>query len=101
VAPQGYLAYMTCTYSPQENEEICEWFLERFPQFQAVEISHLQSYQSHLTSVPCYRMFPQDKLGAGAFTVLFKNTQEGERKEIDVEVLSAVWMNTNREDIKE
>jgi 16S rRNA C967 or C1407 C5-methylase (RsmB/RsmF family) len=101
VAPQGYLAYMTCTYSPQENEEICEWFLERFPQFQAVEISHLQSYQSHLTSVPCYRMFPQDRLGAGAFTVLFQNTQEGEAKEIDVEVLSAVWMNTNREDIKE
>jgi 16S rRNA C967 or C1407 C5-methylase (RsmB/RsmF family) len=101
VAPQGYLAYMTCTYSPQENEEICEWFLERFPQFQAVEISHLQSYQSHLTSVPCYRMFPQNRLGAGAFTVLFKNTQEGEIKEIDVEVLSAIWMNTNREEIKE
>lgn len=101
VAPQGYLAYMTCTYSPEENEEICEWFLERFPQFQAVEISYLQSYQSHLTSVPCYRMFPQDRLGAGAFTVLFQNTQEGEAKEIDVEVLSAVWMNTNREDIKE
>jgi 16S rRNA C967 or C1407 C5-methylase (RsmB/RsmF family) len=101
VAPQGYLAYMTCTYSPEENEEVCEWFLERFPQFQAVEISHLQSYQSHLTSVPCYRMFPQDKLGAGAFTVLFQNTQEGERKETDVEVLSAIWMNTNREDIKE
>lgn len=100
VAPQGYLAYMTCTYSPEENEEVCEWFLERFPEFQPMEISHLESYQSHLTSVPCYRMFPQDRLGAGAFTVLFKNTQEGERKEIDVEVLSTIWMNT-REDINE
>lgn len=101
VAPQGYLAYMTCTYSPEENEEVCEWFLERFPQFQALEISHLRSYESHLTSVPCYRMFPQDRLGAGAFTVLFKNTEEGEGKEVDVEALSAVWMNTNREDTKE
>lgn len=100
VAPQGYLAYMTCTYSPEENEEVCEWFLERFPEFQPMEISHLENYQSHLTSVPCYRMFPQDRLGAGAFTVLFKNTQEGERKEIDVEVLSTIWMNT-REDINE
>ncbi|MBW4630814.1 MAG: RsmB/NOP family class I SAM-dependent RNA methyltransferase [Iphinoe sp. HA4291-MV1] len=98
VAPQGYLAYMTCTYSLEENEEVCEWFLERFPQFQAVEISHLQDYQSHLTSVSCYRIFPQDRLGAGAFTVLFKNTEEGETKEIDVEALSPVWMNTNRED---
>ncbi|QDL10156.1 RsmB/NOP family class I SAM-dependent RNA methyltransferase [Brasilonema octagenarum UFV-E1] len=93
VAPQGYLSYMTCTYSPEENEEVCEWFLERFPQFKAVEISHLQSYQSHLTSVPCYRMFPQDRLGAGAFTVLFKNTDEGEKNKVDMEALSAVWMN--------
>jgi 16S rRNA C967 or C1407 C5-methylase (RsmB/RsmF family) len=32
VAPQGYLVYMTCTYSPEENEQVCTWFLERFPQ---------------------------------------------------------------------
>ena len=24
VAPQGYLAYMTCTYSVEENEQVCE-----------------------------------------------------------------------------
>ncbi|MBD2194751.1 MULTISPECIES: RsmB/NOP family class I SAM-dependent RNA methyltransferase [Calothrix] len=87
VAPQGYLAYMTCTYSPEENEEVCQWFLERFPQFQALTISHLQAYQSHLTNIPCYRLFPQDRLGAGAFTVLFQNTASGEAKEIDEEVL--------------
>ncbi|MBK1987259.1 RsmB/NOP family class I SAM-dependent RNA methyltransferase [Sphaerospermopsis aphanizomenoides BCCUSP55] len=83
VAPQGYLAYMTCTYSPEENEQVCEWLLERFPQFQAVEVSHLSKYQSHLTTIPCYRMFPQNGLGAGAFTVLFKNMAEGESKEVD------------------
>ncbi|OUL19718.1 Fmu (Sun) domain-containing protein [Nostoc sp. RF31YmG] len=83
VAPQGYLAYMTCTYSPEENEEVCAWFLQRFPQFQAIQVSHLQDYQSHLTEMPCYRLFPQDRLGAGAFTMLFKNTEEGETKEVD------------------
>ncbi len=77
VAPQGYLVYMTCTYSPEENEQVAEWFLERFPQFQAVVIPHLKSYQSHLTKQPCYRMFPQQGLGAGAFTVLFQNNEEG------------------------
>ncbi len=90
VAPQGYLAYMTCTYSLEENEEVCKWFLGRFPDFKAVDIHHLQSYQSHLTTIPCYRMFPQDRLGAGGFTVLFKNTQEGEKKEVDLDSLSAV-----------
>lgn len=96
VAPQGYLAYMTCTYSPEENEEVCKWLLERFPQFQAVEIGYLKDYQSHLTTMSCYRMFPQDGLGAGAFTMLLKNTQEGEGKEVDVEVLPGVWVNMNR-----
>lgn len=74
VAPQGYLAYMTCAYSPEENEQVSEWFLERFPNFEAIAVPHLQPFQSHLTSLPCYRMFPQSGLGAGAFTILFKNT---------------------------
>jgi 16S rRNA C967 or C1407 C5-methylase (RsmB/RsmF family) len=87
VAPQGYLAYMTCTYSPEENEQICEWFLSRFPHFEALQISHLQKYQSHLTTIPCYRIFPQDRLGAGAFTVLFRNTKQGEIQEINLDIL--------------
>ncbi|MFB2768458.1 RsmB/NOP family class I SAM-dependent RNA methyltransferase [Pelatocladus sp. BLCC-F211] len=95
VSPQGYLAYMTCTYSPEENEEVCEWLLRKFPQFQAVEVSHLKDYQSHLTKIPCYRMFPQDGLGAGAFTVLFKNTNEGDKQKIDTDSISGVWMNIN------
>ncbi|AFZ24454.1 NOL1/NOP2/sun family protein [Cylindrospermum stagnale PCC 7417] len=87
VAPQGYLAYMTCTYSPEENEQVCEWFLERFPQFEPVEVSHLSKYQSHLTTMPCYRIFPQDRLGAGAFTALFKNTTELEEVKVNLDTL--------------
>ncbi|MCC5606755.1 RsmB/NOP family class I SAM-dependent RNA methyltransferase [Nostoc sp. CHAB 5834] len=99
VLPQGYLAYMTCTYSPEENEQVCEWFLERFPQFQAIEITNLAKYQSHLTKMPCYRMFPQYRLGAGAFTVLFKNTNEDkaqdERKEVDLNTISSLYIYQN------
>ncbi|MBD2061693.1 RsmB/NOP family class I SAM-dependent RNA methyltransferase [Funiculus sociatus GB2-A5] len=90
VAPQGYLAYMTCTYSLEENEQVCEWLLQKFPQFQAIEVSDLSAYQSHITTMPCYRMLPQDGLGAGAFTALFKNTEEGEAKQIDLDVLSII-----------
>lgn len=78
VAPQGYLVYMTCAYSPEENEQVAEWFLARFPQFQAVNVPHLTTAQSHLTELPCYRMFPQQGLGAGAFTILFKNAAVGQ-----------------------
>jgi 16S rRNA C967 or C1407 C5-methylase (RsmB/RsmF family) len=85
VAPSGYLLYMTCTYSPEENEQVCEWFLNRFPQFEAVKVDYLVKYQSHLIDIPCYRMFPQSGLGAGAFTVLFKNTDDGVKKEVSLE----------------
>ncbi|MEH2212135.1 RsmB/NOP family class I SAM-dependent RNA methyltransferase [Nostoc sp.] len=97
VSPQGYLAYMTCTYSPEENEQVCEWFLERFPQFKAIEISSLAKYQSHLTTMPCYRIFPQDRLGAGAFTVLFKNTNanEDEPKQVDLNTISSLYIYQN------
>lgn len=74
VAGGGYLAYMTCTYSPEENEQVVAWFLERFSQFQAIAIPHLAGFQSHLTSTPCYRLFPYQGLGAGAFTALLQNT---------------------------
>ncbi|MEH2444068.1 RsmB/NOP family class I SAM-dependent RNA methyltransferase [Nostoc sp.] len=97
VSPQGYLAYMTCTYSPEENEQVCEWFLERFPHFQAMEISSLSKYQSHLTTMPCYRMFPQDRLGAGAFTVMFKNTNEDEHKKVDLNTISSLYIYQNLE----
>jgi len=74
VAGQGYLVYMTCTYSPEENEQVAAWFLERFPHFQPIAIPHLHPYQSQLTELPCYRLFPQSGLGAGAFTILLQNT---------------------------
>ena len=88
VAPQGYLAYITCTYSLEENEQVCEWFLAKFPQFQPIVIPHLTAYQSHLSNIPCYRMWPQDGLGAGAFTVLFKNSTDGKINQLNPDDLN-------------
>jgi 16S rRNA C967 or C1407 C5-methylase (RsmB/RsmF family) len=85
VAPGGHLAYMTCSYSPAENEGVMEWFLERFPQFAPVPVPHLAAFQSHLTNVPCYRMFPQGGLGAGAFTLLLQHQESGDACGIEEE----------------
>lgn len=89
VAPQGYLAYMTCTYSPAENEQVTEWFIAKFPQFQPVQVTDLAAHQSHLTNLHCYRMWPQDRLGAGAFTVLFQNQEEGRINQLSEDFLDA------------
>jgi len=88
VAPQGYLVYMTCTYSVEENEQVADWFLDRFPHFQPITIPALETFQSPLSDLACYRIFPQGKLGAGAFTILFQNTESGSGKPLSPEFFS-------------
>ncbi|MEL6381235.1 MAG: RsmB/NOP family class I SAM-dependent RNA methyltransferase, partial [Cyanobacteria bacterium J06626_18] len=72
VQPEGYLLYSTCTYAPEENEQVGAWLLKKFPEFSPMEVPALKDYQSPLTELPCYRLWPQSGLGAGAFTMLFK-----------------------------
>ncbi len=77
VAPYGYLAYMTCAYSPEENEGVMEWLLKHCPEFIPVEVPGLADFQSPLSDRPCYRVWPQSGVGAGGFAVLLHNTQQG------------------------
>ncbi|MBE9138278.1 RsmB/NOP family class I SAM-dependent RNA methyltransferase [Nodosilinea sp. LEGE 07088] len=79
VAGGGYLAYMTCTFSPEENEQVAQWLLKKFPQFKAIAVPALSDFASPLTEMPCYRLWPQSGQGAGGFTVLFHH--QGDRAE--------------------
>ncbi|WOD37836.1 RsmB/NOP family class I SAM-dependent RNA methyltransferase [Nodosilinea sp. E11] len=91
VAGGGYLAYMTCTFSSEENEQVAEWLLKKFPQFEAVEVPVLADYASPLASFPCYRLWPQSGLGAGGFTVLLRHRQEP-LPPVDLSLLTAKAM---------
>jgi 16S rRNA C967 or C1407 C5-methylase (RsmB/RsmF family) len=73
VAPGGFLVYSTCTYSPEENEEIIDWFLKKNDAFKTRTISSLSSFKSTLTEVDAYRFFPSQDLGSGGFTALMQN----------------------------
>jgi 16S rRNA C967 or C1407 C5-methylase (RsmB/RsmF family) len=78
VRPGGHLAYMTCTYAPEENEQVGRWLMKKFPAFQPVAVPHLADYQSPLSDWPCYRLWPHLGLGAGAFTSLWqRHTTDG------------------------
>lgn len=92
VAPGGHLVYITCTYSVKENEGNAAWLMKQFPHFSALEAPRLSEFQSHLADFPCYRMWPQDGIGAGAFAVLFRKGAEGQRQDLDMEALRPVWM---------
>lgn len=77
VASGGWLAYMTCTFSPKENERVVEWLVKKFPAFEPVEVAALKKYRSEQSQHACYRMWPHDRLGAGSFTCLLRNTSKG------------------------
>lgn len=77
VAPGGHLLYMTCTFSPEENEDIIEWFLKKFPKFKTVPVPALETHRTQLSNIHGYRLWPQDKMGAGSFTALLQNTDDG------------------------
>jgi 16S rRNA C967 or C1407 C5-methylase (RsmB/RsmF family) len=89
VRSQGYLLYSTCTYSPEENERVCQWLIKTFPQFEPVAIEALHPYQSHLTDLPCYRLWPQSGLGAGAFAMLLQRRDQGQMHPINEAFLDA------------
>ena len=91
VAPNGYLAYMTCTYSREENEGVVEWLLKRFPEFSACEVTELAEFKSHLSDFPAYRLWPAQGLGAGGFCVLLKRTSAGESGEFNLGELRVAW----------
>jgi 16S rRNA C967 or C1407 C5-methylase (RsmB/RsmF family) len=78
VAPGGHLVYTTCTFAPEENEQVAQWLLRKFSQFSPHPVQHLLAHQSPLTTIPCYRMWPQEHLGAGAFAIVFQNVMAGD-----------------------
>ncbi len=49
--PGGVLVYSTCTFAPQENEEMAAWFVKKFPQFSLEKTMqiwpHLQRGEGH------------------------------------------------------
>ncbi|MBW3600147.1 MAG: RsmB/NOP family class I SAM-dependent RNA methyltransferase [Planctomycetes bacterium] len=92
VAPGGWLAYMTCTYSPKENEEVLGWLLKKFPHFAPAAVPALAGHESSLADFPCYRLWPQDGHGAGAFTALLRNESDAPRREFRLDALPTIWV---------
>jgi 16S rRNA C967 or C1407 C5-methylase (RsmB/RsmF family) len=92
VAPDGWLAYMTCTYSAKENEDVLRWLVKKFPQFVPQSVAALTGRESRLAEFPCYRLWPQDGEGAGAFTSILRNTdRETSPRELDLGLVHALW----------
>jgi|GEM_PF-358932 len=91
IAPGGHMLYATCTYAYKENEKIVSWLVEHYPHMEAVEIPHLAEFRSPYVDFPCYRLFPQQGLGAGAFVALIRNNREPLAEPTDLSALYGWW----------
>ncbi|HKG70173.1 MAG TPA: hypothetical protein VKA92_14970 [Segetibacter sp.] len=72
----GYLIYSTCSYSQQENEDICDWIVDQFS-FRPVKISIDASWGivetfSEKHAAPAYRFYPDKLQGEGFFIACFQ-----------------------------
>ncbi|HRF60834.1 MAG TPA: RsmB/NOP family class I SAM-dependent RNA methyltransferase [Fimbriimonadaceae bacterium] len=91
IRPGGHLLYSTCTFTPKENEKVIAWLLEEYPDLEAVEIPALAAHRSHLAAFACYRLYPQDGFGAGAFTCLLRRGGEPPAHRPSLDDLPASW----------
>jgi NOL1/NOP2/fmu family ribosome biogenesis protein len=72
----GYLVYSTCSYSKQEDEEICDWIVDQFGlEPVQVPVDHdwgIVEVVSEKHAVPGYRFYPDKLKGEGFFIACFR-----------------------------
>jgi 16S rRNA C967 or C1407 C5-methylase (RsmB/RsmF family) len=96
VSPGGYLAYLTCTYSMKENEEVVRWFLKKFPMFAPQKVDALAGHESCYCEFPCYRLWPHDGEGAGGFAAILKNHDTANCQGVNRGDVQVLWQSENR-----
>tara|TARA_Y100000034_G_C6852499_1_gene386907 strand:+ start:261 stop:1214 length:954 start_codon:yes stop_codon:yes gene_type:complete len=80
--PGGEMVYSTCTYAPEENEEVIDFILKKFPNIKIEKITLPIKFRGGITNwedkeyvedvkYSC-RIFPQDNKTGGFFIAKFK-----------------------------
>lgn len=65
--PGGVLVYSTCTFAPEENEEMAAWFLAEFPEFHPVPVDVAALGLSEGGLPGTVRIYPHRQKGEGHF----------------------------------
>jgi 16S rRNA C967 or C1407 C5-methylase (RsmB/RsmF family)/NOL1/NOP2/fmu family ribosome biogenesis protein len=81
----GLLVYSTCSYSEEENEDICDWLMDHFP-LEPVTLDIQGEWNIVVSSIPKhkitgYRFFPDKVKGEGFFVAGFRKRDGEEVRE--------------------
>lgn len=87
--PGGMMIYSTCTFSPEENEQIIAWVLREFPEMQLIPMKGYEGFSEGRPDLAdgnpelkkCVRIWPHHMDGEGHFVALM---QKGRTPEDDV-----------------
>lgn len=71
LAPDGQLIYSTCTWSPEENEEIVHWLLEQY-ELELVDVPKQNGMVEGIDLPQAARMYPHCFRGEGQFVAKFR-----------------------------
>ena len=83
LATNGELIYSTCTWSPEENEQIVDWLLENYP-LELVEIPKINGMITGINFPETARMYPHHFKGEGQFVAKFRLCSKQSAKKLKV-----------------
>ena len=66
LVPSGSLVYSTCTWAPEENEEIVHWLLDTYD-FELLPVEHVNGMVAGIGLPETARMYPHHFKGEGQF----------------------------------
>ena len=92
----GRLVYSTCTFAPEENEQVIAWFLENHPEFTPVELDAPWFRKGENGT---FRMWPHKLLGEGHFAAVLEKQGDEECyvNQVISEKAPRLWLDFARE----
>lgn len=82
LARGGILVYSTCTWSPEENEEVVNWLLQEYDYLELVDIPKLNGMVEGINVPQVARMYPHHFQGEGQFVAKLRDTRPKEAQKI-------------------